>query len=42
MAEPLPEKDNNEFDELWRIRQAAEREAREAEDRRAFERKNVF
>lgn len=42
MAEPLSQKDSNEFDELWRIRQSAEREAREAEDRRAFERKNVF
>lgn len=36
MAKPLSQKDSNEFDELWRIRQAAEREAREMEDRRAF------
>lgn len=42
MAGPLVQKDNTEFDELWRIRQAAEREAREMENRRAYERKNVF
>ncbi len=41
MAENLSQKDT-EFDELWRIRQAAELEARQLEERRAFERKNVF
>ncbi|MDE2166596.1 MAG: PilZ domain-containing protein [Alphaproteobacteria bacterium] len=42
MAGPLSQNDATEFDELWRIRQMAEQEAREQEDRRAFERKNVF
>ncbi|MGH7014066.1 MAG: PilZ domain-containing protein [Stellaceae bacterium] len=42
MAGTLSQKDTAEFDELWRIRQAAEREAREMEDRRAYERRNVF
>ncbi len=42
MAGPLSHNDATEFDELWRIRQMAEQEAREQEDRRAFERKNVF
>ncbi|GEM_PF-1639487 len=42
MTDPLPHRDSLEYDELWRIRQAAEREAREAEERRAHERKNIF
>lgn len=42
MAEPVSHNDATEFDELWRIRQMAEQEAREQEERRAFERKNVF
>ena len=42
MSEPLSHNDATEFDELWRIRQMAEQEAREQEERRAFERKNVF
>ncbi|MDE2229670.1 MAG: PilZ domain-containing protein [Alphaproteobacteria bacterium] len=42
MAGPLSQKDVTEFDELWRVRQEAEREAREMEERRAYERKNVF
>ena len=42
MAGPLSQHDITEFDELWRIRQMAEQEAREQDERRAFERKNVF
>lgn len=42
MTGPLSQNDTTEFDELWRIRQMAEQEAREQEERRAFERKNVF
>jgi PilZ domain len=42
MTGPLSQNDTTEFDELWRIRQMAEQEAREQEDRRAFERRNVF
>jgi hypothetical protein len=42
MAEPLSHNNASEFDDLWRIRQAAEQEARDQDDRRAYERRNVF